>query len=109
MRRDDVNEIGLAILLVAAVLLAADCVWLHVKCARQEARLAAFTECVTAQANAVVELSERLDRHINPPAPPSEPTFVDKAKQTYEKVKSAAAKGIEAAKEAYLEQPMTSK
>jgi len=101
MRRDDVNEIGLAILLVAAVLLAADCVWLHVKCARQKSELAALTERVTAQANALGELSNRLERHINPPAPPSEPTFADKAKQTYEKVKSAAVKGIEAAKEEF--------
>lgn len=94
MRRDDINEIGLAILLVAVVLLAADCVWLHVKCVRQEAALA-------AQADKVVELSKRVELHINPSAPPSEPTFADKAIQTYEKVKSAAARGIEAAKEAY--------
>ena len=101
MRRDDVNEIGLAILLVAVVLLAADCVWLHIKCSRQEAELAALTERVAVQANTLGELSKRVELHINPPAPPSEPTFADKAIQTYEKVKSAAAKGIEAAKEAY--------
>ncbi len=101
MRREDVNEIGLAILLITTVLLAADAVCLHVKCARQSVKLAALTEQVATQSDMVGELSKRLEQHINPPAPPSEPTLTDKAIQTYEKVKAAAAKGIEAAKEAY--------
>ena len=85
MRRDDVNEMGLAILVVVAAVLAADAIWLHVKCARQ--------------ADAIAALSERLELHVNPPAPPSEPSLADKAKQTYGKVKAAAAAGYHAAKE----------
>ena len=101
MRRDDINEIGLAVLVVVAVLLALDAVWLHVKCRRQEAELSALTEQVVVQTNAVAQLTRSLELHINPPLPPPEPSFADKARQTYEKVKSAAAKGFEAAKEEY--------
>ena len=101
MRRDDVNEIGLAVLVVVAALLAFDAVWLHVKCSRQETELSALTEQVAVQTNVVAQLTRRLELHINPPTPPAEPSFADKARQTYEKVKSAAAKGFEAAKEEY--------
>ena len=88
MRRDDVNELATAILVVVAVVLAVHAVCLHVKSARQEARIAA--------------LAERLEQHLSPKAPPSgEESLADKAKSTYEKVKSAAVKGIEAAKEEY--------
>ena len=82
MRRDDANEMGLAILVVVALLLLVDAVCLHVKCARQ--------------ADALEALSERLELHINPP---QEPTFAEKAAETYNKVKSAAVKGYEAAME----------
>ncbi len=87
MRRDDMNEIGLAAALVLIALLVADAVWLHVKCARQEAEIAA--------------LSARLEMHVNPPLPPEEPSFADKASDMYNKVKSAAVKGFEAAREEY--------
>ena len=46
MRRDDVNEMGLAILVVIAALLVIDAIWLHVKCGRQATELAALTEQV---------------------------------------------------------------
>ena len=85
MRRDDANEMGLAVAIVLIALLVADAVWLHVKCARQASELAA--------------LSDRLELHINPPQPPPEPSLADKAKQTYDKVKAAAVKGYQAAKE----------
>ena len=91
MRRDDVNELGLAILLVVVVVLVADCIWLHLKCSRQAAELQTVS-------TALNEVSQKLELHINPPA---EPSIADKAKRTYEKVKSAAAKGFEAAKEEY--------
>ena len=85
MRRDDVNEMGLAVAIVLIAMLLADAVWLHVKCARQ--------------ADSIDALSKRLELHINPPAPPSEPSLAYKAKHTYDKVKSAAVKGYQAAKE----------
>ena len=85
MRRDDVNEIGLAVAIVLVAVLVADAVWLHVKCARQATEIEA--------------LSARLEQHVNPPPEPSEPTFADKAKQTYDKVKSDAVRGYQAAKE----------
>ena len=85
MRRDDINEIGLAAAIVLIALLVADAVWLHVKCARQEAEIAA--------------LSARLELHVNPPPEPEEPSFADKAADMYNKVKSAASAGYQAAKE----------
>jgi len=87
MRRDDVNEMGLAVAIVLIALLLADAVWLHVKCARQAAEIAA--------------LSLQLEQHVNPPEPLPEPSIADKAKQTYNKVKSAAAAGYQAAKEEF--------
>ena len=86
MRRDDINEIGLAAAIVLIALLVADAVWLHMKCLRQEAEIAA--------------LSVRTERLENPPAPPEEPSFADKAVDMYNKVKSAAVRGYEAAKDA---------
>ena len=72
-------------LLIAVVVLAADAIWLHVKCARQADELAALTERVSALASM-----------------PVEPTFADKAKHAYDKMKSAAVKGFKAAREEYL-------
>lgn len=85
MEREDAKDLALSILIVVAAILVADCIWLHVKSTRQEAELKA--------------LSERLELHVNPPVPDPEPSFADKAKQTYDKVKSAAVKGYEAVKE----------
>ena len=85
MNREDAKDLTLSILAVVVPLLLADCIWLHAKCARQSAELAS--------------LSGRLERHLNPPRPNSERSLADKAKQTYDKVKSAAAKGYQAAKE----------
>ena len=80
------NDFAVAILVVVTALLVADCVWLHVRSRRQAEEIAA--------------LSKRLELHVNPPPPePKEPSFAEKAKETYEKVKSAAARGYKAAKE----------
>lgn len=78
MRREDVNEIGLAVLVVVAALLAADCVWLHVKCARQAEALAA--------------LEGRVELLVNPPPGPG---LSERVRGTYEKAKSAAVRGYE--------------
>lgn len=91
MRRDDVNEAGLAIMVVVVALLVADCIWLHMRCARQETEIAA--------------LSTRVETFVKLSASPQrqdDPAFVDKAIQTIEKVKSAAVKGYEAAKEEFV-------
>ena len=85
MEREDVKDLTLSLLAIVAVVLVADCVFLHMKCARQADELA--------------NLSLRLEQHINPPQPPREPTLSDRAKQTYDRLKSAAAKGYKAAKE----------
>ena len=98
MRRDDVNEMGLTILVVVAALLVLDAIWLHVKCGSQSAEIAALTERVASHTNTVARLTRgmKLDEDSQP-----EPSFADKAKQAYKKVKSAAIKGFEAAKEDY--------
>ena len=85
MRRDDVNEMGLAVAIVLIAMLLADAIWLHVKCARQESEIAA--------------LSLRLEQHVNPPESLPVSSLADKAKQTYDRVKSAAAAGYQAVKE----------
>ena len=43
MRGDGWNDFAIAILIVVVALLVGDCVWLHLKCARQEAALAAVS------------------------------------------------------------------
>ena len=85
MEREDAKDLTLSILVIVAALLVADCIWLHVKCARNEAQIA--------------ELSELLVSHVAKEDASVGETFAEKAKATYKKVKAAAAKGLEAAKE----------
>ena len=87
MEREDAKDLTLSILVIVAALVIADCIWLHVRCARQDVRIA--------------ELSERLANHVAKEDASVGETFAEKAKATYKKVKSAAAKGLEAAKEEY--------
>lgn len=87
MEREYAKDLTLSILVIATSLLIADCIWLHVKCARYEAQIA--------------ELSEMLVSHVAKEDASLGETFAEKARATYEKVKSAAAKGLEAAKEEY--------
>ena len=90
MRRDDVNEMGLAIVVVVVALLLANSIWLHVKCARQKAEIAVLSERV-----------EALSRRSAAEPRQDGAEFMDKAVKTFEKVKSAAVKGFEAAKDEY--------
>ena len=85
MKREDARNLTLSTLVAVVTILAVDCICLHMKCARQTSEL--------------VALSVRLEQHINPPEPPAEPSLAEKAKQTYNKVKSAAAAGYQAVKE----------
>lgn len=43
MRGDGWNDFAIAVLVVVVTLLVGDCIWLHVKCARQESALAAVS------------------------------------------------------------------
>ena len=83
MKREDAKDLAMSIVAIVVVVLVVDSICLHVKCARQSNELAV--------------LSMRLEQHISPP--PSGSSLTDKAKQTYKKVKSAAVKGYQAAKE----------
>ena len=95
MEREDAKDLTLSILVIVVALLAADCVWLHVKGARQADELTA--------------VKAKLELQLNPPP---EPTVADKAKEAYdrakaatvdgfEKVKAAAAAGLQAVKDEY--------
>ena len=82
MEREDAKDLTLSILVVVVAILIIDCIWLHVKYARQ--------------AREIEALSVRLEQHVNPPEGPS---LSDRAKETYDKVKAAAARGYHAVKE----------
>ena len=84
MTSEDAKDLTLSILVVVVAMLLADCIWLHVKCARLSDEAAV--------------LAERVERHINPPAEAEGPSLAERARQTYDKVKNAAVKGYEAAK-----------
>lgn len=87
MNREDAKDLTLSVLTVVSALLSVYCIVLHVKCARLEADVASLSADVAA-------LARKVD-------PPQEPSLVERAKETCEKVVSAAAKGIEAAKKEY--------
>ena len=92
MTREDAKDLTLSILVIVVVLLIADCIWLHVKCAG-----------LNEQASA---LQAAIEMHLNPP---QEPTVADKTKGAYDRAKdatvreykrfkAAAAAGYDAAK-----------
>lgn len=109
MEREDVKDLTLSILVVVAVVLSADAVWLHVKCARQSALIADQTELIGKCMESQDALAQRLELHINPP---SEPSLIDKAKAVYadavdsskselRRISAAAKAGCRAAREEY--------
>ena len=85
MDREDAKDLTLSILVIVAAVLVVDCLYLHVKCARQE--------------RALQTLSVQVDKLLNPSSAQAEPSLPGKARQSFNKVKSAALKGYEAAKE----------
>lgn len=85
MDREDAKDLTLSILVVVVALLLADCIWLHMRQSRQS--------------ETMQTLAVQVDRLLNPPPAPEEPSFPDKAKRTFHKVKSAAVKGYEAVKD----------
>lgn len=84
MEREDAKDLTLSVLVVVAMALVGCCIWLHCR--------------VSRQADEIADLSRRLTA-LEPPPP--EPSFTDKAADVYNRVKSAAVKGFEAAKEEY--------
>lgn len=84
MTREDAKDLTLSILVVVVAVLVADCIWLHLKCARLEKATQAFER-------RMVELHAADDGS----------TFGERAKKAYDKVKAAAAAGYNAAKEEY--------
>ena len=84
MEREDAKDLALSILIVVAALVALDCIWLHCKCASLATDVAALEKRV-----ALIE------------PPPPGPTFGERAKDAYNKVKAAATAGYQAAKEKF--------
>lgn len=87
MNREDAKDLTLSILVVVNIGLMAVCAWLYVKSCKQDA--------------VIDDVARKVEQFANPPQKPVEPSFVDKAKATCEKVKNAAVKGFEAAKQEY--------
>ena len=84
MTREDAKDLTLSILVVVAVLLVADNVWLHCKCSAQRDELAA--------------LGQKLEQHVNPPPGPS---MKDRAKDAYDKTKDAMRRGYDKIKASF--------
>ena len=77
MTREDAKDLTLSILVIVAVLLAADNLWLHTRFAA---------------------LEQKIELHINPPL---EPTMKERAKAAYDKTKAAMKRGYEKVKETF--------
>ena len=95
MTREDAKDLTLSILVIAVLLLAADCVWLHVKSADQATLLA-------RQDVRFGELSQKVELHINPPPGP---TFTERTKAAYDKTKDAVKRGYDKVKESFTKKP----
>ena len=104
MEREDAKDLTLSILVVVAVALLGYCVWLHVKCASLDdsvKALSAGVEQMAAQQTMIADTVEKQHGIKIGQPEPQEQSFADQAKETYNKLKSAAAKGYQAAKEEY--------
>ena len=84
MTREDAKDLTLSILVIVVALLAADNIWLHVKCSRQ--------------ADALAATAQRIEEHINPPPGP---TLKERTKEAYDKTKDAVKRGYEKVKESF--------
>jgi len=103
MEREDLKDLTLSILVVVAALLIIDCIWLHVKCSRAETALLATEQNVAEMAARQKAVESVVEKHHGAIVPSSEPeqSFTDQAKETYNKLKSAAAAGYQAAKDEF--------
>jgi hypothetical protein len=87
MNREDAKDLTLSVMIIVNIVLVAATVWLYCKTCSLE--------------NSIREISDRMEKHINPPPQPEKQSLANKAKATFEKVKSAAQKGYEAARDEY--------
>lgn len=103
MEREDAKDLTLSILVVVAVLLLADCIWLHVKSSRAEDSLSAMEQMLAAVSERQSRIVATVEKHHGAIAASAqeEPSFTEQAKETYNKIKSAAAAGYQAAKEEF--------
>ena len=103
MEREDLKDLTLSILVIVAALLMIDCIWLHVKCSRAETALSATEQKVAELAAQQKTVESVVVKHHGAIVPSSEPeqSFTDQAKETYNKLKSAAAAGYQAAKDEF--------
>ena len=88
MTREDAKDLTLSILVVVAVLLVADNIWLHCKSSSQRDELAA--------------LEQKLELHINPPPGP---TLKERTKAAYGSAKDAVKRGYGKLKESFKKKP----
>jgi cell division protein FtsB len=101
MEREDAKDLTLSILVVVAVALLGYCVWLHVKCASLNdslVRLSADVEQLSARQTMI---ADKVEKHHAIKAEPPEQSLSDQAKEAYNKIKSAAAAGYQAAKDEF--------
>ena len=104
MEREDAKDLTLSILVVVAVALLGYCVWLHVKCASLNDSVAQLSAEVEQLSTRQTEIADKVEKHhaVKAEQPEmQEPSLADQAKETYNKLKSAAAAGYQAAKEEY--------
>lgn len=102
MTRDDAKDLTLSILVVVVLLLAADCVWLHVKSADQATSLAKDSALIAQQETRLSSLAEKVELHVNPPPGP---TFTERTKAAYDKTKDAVKRGYDKVKESFTKKP----
>lgn len=109
MTRETAKDLTLSILVIAVLMLAGDCIWLHAKTSDLTTRLQAQTEQSVVQgrqlsasdeqanklASRLGALEAKVESHLNPPP---EPTLKERAKGTYVRMKAAAKNGYEAVK-----------
>ena len=104
MEREDAKDLTLSILVVVSVALLGYCVWLHVKCAslnESVETLSAKVDKMSAGQMIISDAVEKLHGIKIGQTVPQEQSFADQAKEAYNKLKSAAAAGYQAAKEEY--------
>ena len=104
MEREDAKDLTLSILVVVAVALLGYCVWLHVKCAGLNESVETLSAKVDQMSARQTLISDTVEKHHGIKIgqhEPQEQSFAEQAKETYSKLKSAAAKGFQAAKDEY--------
>lgn len=103
MEREDAKDLTLSILVIVVAILVADCIWLHVKCAREEADIGALAQDQQKTMESVKSLEEwvstsSVEGKINSykkGMSDYKRSFMDRCRS----LKDAAVKGYEAAKE----------